>query len=336
MGEASQAKSVTVQVPATTANMGPGFDSIGMALDIWNELTVEVAESFSLEITGEGEDELPRDATNLVCVGLQKAFEKAQKPVPALKYTLINRIPFARGLGSSSAAIVSGVIAGLVLAGHELQVWGKEELLQIAADIEHHPDNVAPCMYGGMQLGIFADDHRRWHSNRVNVPPNLQCILFVPDNKSETAEARAILPDEIPRQDAIYNIGRAAMLVNAMYSGNMEDLKYAMQDKLHQPQRGEKLPHLNPVIDAAVEAGAFGCFLSGAGPSVLAVTAGLAGDIFTQRATERKERLIGDAMGQAAKKAGVSGRVFLTNPTEKGAHVIRSEPSFSSQVVRRY
>ncbi|OQR80987.1 homoserine kinase [Achlya hypogyna] len=327
--------SVTVRVPATTANMGPGFDSIGMALDIWNELTVERADEFSFVNEGEGSDVLPTDETNLVVVGLKAAFKAAGQEMPTLRILCRNRIPFARGLGSSSAGIVAGIIAGLVIAGHELSVYGKEELLQIAAGIEGHPDNVAPCIYGGLQLGIFTDN--RWYSSRVQIPDGMQCVLFIPETTGKTSTARAILPAKIDRADAVYNIGRAAILVNAFRSGNLPELRHAVQDKLHQPQRGEaQYPHLFPLIDAALEAGAHGCFLSGAGPSVLAITSGLSGDIFTQMACERAETKVADAMRDAAAKVGVKGCVFITNPEHRGAHIVKVHPKISDHLVARY
>ena len=168
MDEMSQQRySVTVRVPATTANLGPGFDTLGMALDMWSEFTVSIADEFSLTNEGDGKDDIPTDESNLICVGLRRAYELAGKPVPPLRYRCVNNIPYARGLGSSSAAIVGGIIAGLVLSGHRLKCWGEEELLQIAAEIEGHPDNVAPAIYGGVQIGMKVD---RWYSERVNLP----------------------------------------------------------------------------------------------------------------------------------------------------------------------
>ncbi|KDO34475.1 homoserine kinase [Saprolegnia parasitica CBS 223.65] len=306
-----------------------------MALDIWNELTVERAETFSFTNEGEGADVLPTDETNLVVVGLKAAFEAAGQPMPTLRIHCRNRIPFARGLGSSSAGIVAGIIAGLVIAGHELSVHGKEELLQIAAGIEGHPDNVAPCIYGGLQLGIFTDD--RWYSSRVQIPDGMQCVLFIPETTGKTSAARAILPEKIDRSDAVYNIGRAAILVNAFQSGNLPELRHAVQDRLHQPQRGAaQYRHLFPLIDAALEAGAHGCFLSGAGPSVLAITSGLSGDIFTQVARERAETKVADAMRDAAAQVGVKGCVFITNPEHRGAHIVKVHPKISDRMVARY
>lgn len=137
-------QSVTVRVPASSANCGPGYDCIGLAVDLWTEVTVSRADEFEITAEGEGASEMPKDESNLLVTGVKAAYETAKKPMPPLKYHVISRIPYARGLGSSSAAIVAGIIAGLVLAGHRLPVWGSESLLQIAATIEGHPDNVAP------------------------------------------------------------------------------------------------------------------------------------------------------------------------------------------------
>ena len=137
-------QSVTVRVPASSANCGPGYDCIGLAVDLWTEVTVSRADKFEITAEGEGAAEMPKDPSNLLVTGVKAAYETAKKPMPPLKYHVVSRIPYARGLGSSSAAIVAGIIAGLVLAGHRLPVWGSESLLQIAATIEGHPDNVAP------------------------------------------------------------------------------------------------------------------------------------------------------------------------------------------------
>ncbi len=258
---------------------------------------------------------------------MRAAFKAAGKPMPPVKCTCTNRIPFSRGLGSSSAGIVSGLIAGLVLSGHELPVTGAEALLTLASDIEGHPDNVAPAIYGGVQLGIRSDG--RWYSSHVNMPPGLQCVLFIPDATSETAAARAILPDAYSRADCVFNIGRAALIANALSSGRLDELRFAMEDRLHQPYRAATLPHLQPLIRAALEHGAHGAFLSGAGPAVLAITSGRKGDIFAQRQGERCERAVADAMKEAASAVGVPGRVFIMEPSARGAHVVCAEPSFS-------
>ena len=214
---------VVVRVPATSANVGPGFDTIGMALDIWSEFTVERSDKFEIICEGEGSYDMPLDETNLVCLGMSAAFKAAGKPVPTLKYKLLNRIPYARGLGSSSAAIIGGLVAGLVLAGHRVPAWGSEELLNMACEIEGHPDNVAPALYGGIQLGIH--NGTRWTTERVNLPPGLQCVCFIPDVIGKTSTARAALPEFISRKEAVFNIGRVAWLVNALATSNLDNLR---------------------------------------------------------------------------------------------------------------
>lgn len=324
---------VVVRVPATSANMGPGFDVIGMAIDMWSEFTVERSEKFEVVCEGEGSHDMPLDDSNLVCFGLKAAFKRAGKPVPTLKYLLVNRIPYARGLGSSSAAIVGGLVAGFVLAGHRVPTWGSEELLNLAAEIEGHPDNVAPALYGGIQLGIHTG--ARWMTERVNIPPGLQCICFIPEVIGKTSTARGVLSDSISRKEAVFNIGRVAWLINALATNNIDQLRYGVEDALHQPQRGAAVyPHMNPVIKAAVEAGASAAYLSGAGPTVMAITSGASGDIFTQRAKERVDLKVAQAMLRAAEEVGTKGQVFISGPVEGGAVVVSAEPAFSQPLVR--
>lgn len=322
---------VVVRVPATSANLGPGFDTIGMALDMWSEFTVERSDKFLIECVGEGASDMPLDETNLVCFGVAAAFKTAGKPVPTLRYHLMNGIPYARGLGSSSAAIVGGLIAGLVLAGHQVPAWGSEELLNMAAEIEGHPDNVAPCLYGGIQLGIHTGE--RWMTERVNLPPGLQCVCFIPSTIGKTSTARGVLHETITRKEAVFNIGRVAWLINALASNNVDQLRYGVQDALHQPQRANAMyPHLNSIIKAAVEAGASACYLSGAGPTIMAFTSGASGDIFTQRGKERVDRRVAEAM--LAASGDTVGEVFITAPAMEGAVVVSAEPSFSNGLVR--
>jgi len=323
---------VVVKVPATSANLGPGYDTIGMALDLWSEFTVERSDKFEIVCEGEGSYDMPLDETNLVCLGISAAFKAANKPVPPLKYKLVNRIPYARGLGSSSAAIIGGLLAGLVLAGHRLSAWGSEEILNYACEIEGHPDNVAPALYGGIQVGIHTG--ARWTTERVNLPPGLQCICFSPEFIGKTSVARAALPDMISRKEAVYNIGRVAWLINALSSNNLENLRWGVEDALHQPHRAAKVyPYLNSVMEAALEAGACAVFLSGAGPTVMALTSGASGDIFTQRAQERVDKRVAEAMIAAAEKKEVKGNVQITAPVIHGAYVVHAEPAFSSARV---
>mmetsp|Transcript_5757 Transcript_5757/g.8639 ORF Transcript_5757/g.8639 Transcript_5757/m.8639 type:complete len:434 (-) Transcript_5757:1044-2345(-) len=324
--------SVTVRVPATSANVGPGYDCIGMAVDLWSEITVSRADKFEITAEGEGAEEMPKDETNLMVVGLKAAFQAANKPVPTLKYHAISRIPYARGLGSSSAAIVAGIIAGLVLAGHRLPCWGSEALLQIAAGIEGHPDNVAPAIYGGIQLGIHTGT--RWMTERAPHPSGMQAVLFIPDFVGKTSDARGVLNATITREEAAFNISRVAFLVHSLCTGNLDNLKYGVEDKMHQPQRGGKLyNYLYPMIEAAQNAGASCAYLSGAGPTVMALTSGASGDIFTQREKERTDTGVAKAMLKVADAHGIKGQLLVTQPVHEGARVIKVDPHFSTDLI---
>ncbi|MEX0762267.1 MAG: homoserine kinase [Dehalococcoidia bacterium] len=294
---------VTARVPATTANLGPGFDCVGMALDLWNEVTIEPGQ-FGVTTIGEGESELPTGPRNLVVTGVEAAFAAAGKRTPSLHYTCINRIPHGRGLGSSSAAIVGGLVAGARMAGlcHDPHL-----LLKLAADIEGHPDNVAPAIFGGCCVGVH--DGEEWVVDNVSIPEELNAVLFVPELQSNTHESRARLPQQISRTDAIYNIGRAAMLVNALSSGQLGLLRHATQDRLHQPQRSLAFPAFNHIVKAALNGGAHGAFLSGAGPTILALSTG-------------REVTISYEMCEAARIAQVPGRGMILRTTRKGAHVV--------------
>mmetsp|Transcript_16475 Transcript_16475/g.24730 ORF Transcript_16475/g.24730 Transcript_16475/m.24730 type:complete len:437 (-) Transcript_16475:37-1347(-) len=325
-------QSVTVRVPATSANVGPGYDCIGMAVDLWSDITVTRSDKFGITADGEGAVEMPKDDTNLMCIGLKAAFDAANKPVPILKYHVISRIPYARGLGSSSAAIAGGIIAGLVLAGHKLPCWGSEALLQIASTIEGHPDNVAPAIYGGIQIGIH--NGTRWVTERAPHPSGMQAVLFIPEFVGKTSDARNVLQPTVTREEAAFNIGRVAFLVHSLCTGNLDNLKYGVEDKMHQPQRGSKLyNYLYPMIEAAQNAGACCAYLSGAGPTVMALTSGASGDIFTQREKERTDNEVATAMLEVADMYDVKGKLLVTQPVHEGARVISVDPPFSSEII---
>ncbi len=296
---------VTVLAPATTANMGPGFDCIGMAFEMWNELTVERGE-FHVSIEGEGAGELPEDSRNLVVTGVEAAFHAAGQDVPPLRYLCRNRVPHGRGLGSSSAAIAAGLIAGSALAGADLPI---ERIVTLAADLEGHPDNVAPAIYGGCTVGVH--DGERWIIDSIPIPDDLSAVIFVPDLHTNTHESRARLPHRIPRSDAVYNIGRAALLVSALHKGKLELLKQATQDRLHQPLRGQAFPALPRLIKAALNGGAHGAFLSGAGPTVMALTTG-------------REVTVSYEMAEAARISEVPGKPAILKPSLRGAYVADS------------
>ena len=293
---------IVVKVPATSANMGPGFDSLGIALDIWNEVRISKG-PFSIKIDGTGEEELPKDTSNLVYKSFCKVFEEIDEIVPEVKLSCTNRIPLTRGMGSSSAALIGGLMSGNAMAGSPLST---SEILNIGAKIEKHPDNVAPALLGGVQIGIY--DQEKLITANVPFPEDLKVVLYVPNQVMPTDQARNILAPKVAREDAVYNIGRSALLVQSLVTGDLQNLKYATQDMLHQPQRQKQFFPMKNIIKAAMEAGAFGAFLSGAGSSILAFTKG-------------REYTIGYEMADAAMKSGLDGDIIFTSPTSKGAYL---------------
>jgi len=375
MGEGNCKKNkVKVRVPATSANMGPGFDAIGMAVDIWNEIIVERADEFSIHTEGEGSSLIPTDVTDLkegreskhlVMNSLKRAFEFCGEKMPPVKVTTRNMVPVCSGFGSSSSAIVGGLIAGLVLAGKPLKVhhWGTnegdgpplkgvnpEELLHLATSIEGHPDNVAPAIYGGIQLSIQTNPELDPESpasvisRRIPYPSGMRLVAYVPSETArlknglnKTDEMRNLLKPTISRKDAVINIQRTALLIDALHRGDLNSLRFATRDALHQPIRGKHAyPHMDSMMKAAMTAGAHGAFLSGAGPTVMAICSGQAGDIFTQMSTERQEGAVAEAMKAALEAAPQEtkdlwgdGKFYIVSPSDRGAHVAYAEPAFS-------
>ena len=309
---------VTVRVPATTANMGPGFDCLGMSLDIWNTITVDTdgveangvdtdgADSNGdiVSVSGEGSDELSTGSDNLIYSCFKQVYDGMGLPVPDVRIVCENEIPLGRGLGSSSAAVAGGLLAGSKLSGANLS---RQRLLELACEIEGHPDNAAAAVMGGCRIVVSSGDG--YLTESIAVPDELRAVVFVPDVPMPTKEARGILPGMIDRQDAVFNIGRTALLVNALASGNLEHLGIATEDMLHQPVRQKIFFPMKNIFRAAMAAGALGVFLSGAGSSVLALT-------------RDREYTIGYEMADAAMKSGVDGAIKVTKPTALGAHVV--------------
>ena len=278
-----------VRVPATSANLGPGFDALGLALALYNEVVAEEGQGVSVRVEGEGADRLPRDGNNVVARGVKLAYEAAGRPFKGCALTCVNRIPAARGLGSSAAAWVGGLLAGNALAGAQLS---REALLTLAARAEGHPDNVAAAIFGGLTVSCGTPEGVT--AVALPVPASLAWVVLVPEVTSSTAEARALLPQSVPRADAVFNVQRVALLLASLQTGRPSPLATALDDRLHQPYRLKLFPWLPGVAAAAREAGALGCVLSGAGPSLLAVVAGDGG-------------VVARTMETALRAAGVSG-----------------------------
>ncbi|MDQ4112973.1 MAG: homoserine kinase [Actinomycetota bacterium] len=263
---------VTVTVPATSANLGPGYDSLGLALDLRDELTGEVVPGGTLEVTveGAGEGTVPLDESHLVVRSMRAAFEIIGKQPAGLRLHCHNRIPHARGLGSSSAAIIGGlVLARALVAGGEL-ILDDDTLFQKAAEIEGHPDNVAPAFHGGFTI---AGDDDGFFAVRTAVDPRVSVVVFVPATGVETKAARGLLPDTVPHSDAAADAGRTALLVAAL-SDAPEHLHRATRDFLHQEYRRPAMPESLALVDE-LRADGVAAIVSGAGPTVLAFSSGV-------------------------------------------------------------
>lgn len=263
---------VTVTVPATSANLGPGYDSLGLALDLRDELTGEVVPGGTLEVTveGAGEGTVPLDESHLVVRSMRAAFEIIGKQPSGLRLHCHNRIPHARGLGSSSAAIIGGlVLARALVAGGEL-ILDDDTLFQKAAEIEGHPDNVAPAFHGGFTI---AGDDDGFFAVRTAVDPRISVVVFVPATGVETKAARGLLPETVPHSDAAADAGRTALLVAAL-SDAPEHLHRATRDFLHQEYRRPAMPESLALVDE-LRADGVAAIVSGAGPTVLAFSSGV-------------------------------------------------------------
>lgn len=258
--------SCRVRVPATTANIGPGFDCLGLALDLWNEVRFSL-EGDGVEVTVEGPDPvgLPRDEDNLVARAFLRLCEEAGEAPPAgLRIHCDIRVPMSSGLGSSSTAIVAGLLGANALTGRPFH---RDQILELAADIEGHPDNVAAALLGGLTIVVQKDD--RLLTKKILVP-EVHVALAVPDLPFSTSAARAELPTEVSMADAVFNLQRTPLVVEALRSGDYELLSQVMDDRLHQASRLKRIPGGRTAWLAALNAGAAAVAVSGSGPSLIA------------------------------------------------------------------
>lgn len=256
----------TVRVPATTANLGPGFDCLGLALDLWNEARFTLGgDGIKVRVSGEGADTLPWDEENLVARAALRVYAEAGEAPPAgLAIDCNVRVPLASGLGSSSSAAVAGLLGANALLDHRFE---RETLLEMAADIEGHPDNVAAALLGGLTIVVRKDE--RLLTKKILVP-EVHVALAVPDLQVSTPSARAGLPTEVPMTDAVFNLGRTPLVVEALRTGDFELLGQVMDDRLHQANRLKLIPGGRAAWVAAQKAGAAAVAISGSGPSIVA------------------------------------------------------------------
>ncbi len=303
---------VRVKVPATSANLGPGFDAIGLALQFFNELTLSVAAGPrpEVQIEGEGAESLPRDESHLSLQAAGALFKAAGLKPPPWALRQINRIPIGAGLGSSAAAIVGGMVAANAFLPHPLS---REQILELAVQMEGHPDNVAPAIYGGMVISCREQGElRTYHTSPA---PGLRLLLAVPDIILSTSTARRILPEQVTHSDAVFNAGRAAALAAALLAGKEDVLSWATEDRLHQPYRYHLIPGSEAAVAAARRAGAGGAAISGAGPSIIAFW-------FERGDNDPREGLVSAALQAAFANAGIRCRLIPAIPDCCGASLL--------------
>ncbi|WP_150245059.1 homoserine kinase [Nocardiopsis quinghaiensis] len=265
---------MSVRAPATSANLGPGFDALGMALRLYNEFEVRLRDDGELHVRveGEGAGEVPTDECHLVVRAMRETFERAGEKLPGLDLACVNNVPHARGLGSSSSAIVGGVAAASALLGRTGPDGGpdRDGIYQIAADIEGHPDNVAPCVHGGYTVAYRDGD--RWGAVSLVTDARILPVLCVPPWRLSTERARGLLPEGVAHSDAAFNAGRAALMTAAV-CGHPESLYAATEDRLHESYRAPAMPRTLDLIRDLRRHGNMPAVVSGAGPTVLVLCA---------------------------------------------------------------
>lgn len=296
---------VTVRIPATTANLGPGFDCLALALDLWNEATFSLqGKGIQIQITGEGETRLPKDEHNLLVRTLLDHFQSLDVPKPrGLRVVCRNAIPLGSGLGSSASAVLAGLLGARALLEHNAD---PDEILRLAVEIEGHADNAAAALLGG--LIIVVQEQRSFYTHRIPIP-SLEVVYVLPDVYLPTQVARAALPQKIPLSDAVFNLGHTALVIEALRNGDLSLLQKAMQDRLHQPYRLKLIPGAADAFQAAQQAGASAIALSGAGPGLIAFCSG-------------NTHEVASAMLTAFEQAGVAARKFILKTSAKGAEIL--------------
>jgi homoserine kinase len=294
-------RTAAVRVPASSANLGPGFDVLALALDLHLEVEARESPKTSIAWDGEGADEVPLTRKNLLVRSTQEPFAGWTRPLDGVELRVRNRIPIGRGLGSSAAGIVAGITLGAKLRGLRISA---QRILELAFPLEGHGDNLAAALYGGFCIAVTENGGVRVH--RLDWPPRWRAILFVPSDISPTHEARRLVPRRPARDDAVFNLGRVAEWVLACSQRDRSLVRSAMDDRLHQPGRALAYPYLDDVIAAAEQAGALGAALSGAGGSVIAIA-------------DRHHDAVGQAMSKAARAHGINGNVMRLAAAASGA-----------------
>lgn len=298
-------KLVRVKIPATTANLGPGFDCMGIALNLYNYVEIEeIKKGLIIQVKGDGEKSLETNEKNLVFTAANKIFRINNYNYTGLHICLYNNIPIARGLGSSAASIVGGMMAANNISNNILDF---DTLMKLAVEMEGHPDNIVPAMTGGFAASVNNNDTIQYIKSEV--PEKLRFIVCVPDFNLKTSDARKVLPEEIPLEDAIFNISRAVVLSSAIMKGDTNFFNLFGEDKLHQPYRSKLVPGIKQVMESAKKAGALGAFLSGAGPSIIAIT-------------KNDTEIIAQQMMKTFMEHGITSQIIISEASKTGAEVI--------------
>ncbi len=272
------------RIPATSANIGSGFDALGIALSMYNE--VEIEESDRLEITSLDDVEVPTDEDNLIYRSACRLYEECGRPLPeGFRIAQSNVIPMTRGLGSSSACVAAGLLGANYLLGKPL---GREELVNIACSIEGHPDNTTPALLGG--LTSAAVENGKVYAVTLHVADKFRFAAFIPDFELKTSVARSILPQTVSREDAVYNLSRSALMAGSLATGNVENLRIAVQDRLHQPYRLGLIPGAEGIFRLTYEYGSYATYISGAGPTVMSIISRRYEEEFESEMTRELER----------------------------------------------
>lgn len=268
---ASVRRSVRVQVPATSANLGPGFDTLGLALSVYDELVVTELDTdeIDIQVTGEGAENVPRDRSHLVITAMEYAYRSVGRILPGVRLEATNNIPHSRGMGSSGAAVVAGILAAKGLLRDEVD-FDAVTLLRLATELEGHPDNVAPALFGGLTIAWMYQEAPAY--KQLLVHRGVAPLVFVPEFTMSTKVARSLQPLQVPREDAVFNVSRSALLVAAL-TQSPELLLVATEDKLHQNYRAQAMPETDKLV-RALRAEGYAAVVSGAGPSVLVLADG--------------------------------------------------------------
>jgi homoserine kinase len=299
----SEGRRIRVRVPASTANLGSGFDVLGLALALYNTIEIETTtRGVELTIEGEGAERLQKVGDrSLVLRAARATFDYLGVTPPGLKVHLKNEIPLKRGLGSSATACLGGVLAAAALTGRPLS---PEEILKLALPLEGHPDNLTPALVGGLTATSLSERGVRYV--KIPIPEAIKVVAVIPDMELGTAEARRALPRQVPLADAVHNVGRAALLVAAMAAGDLSFLDEATRDRLHQPYRAKLIPGMEEVLGAARRAGALAAFLSGAGSTVAALV-------------DRDAEKVGGEMAETWARKGMRSQVKVLTVEHEGA-----------------